>query len=469
MQDVEELIAETKSENPSERISARIALLEKFPDDSDQSVKEGLYHELTEDVRSNREIAVGHVLKMSDVNSRAYAVLAVNYGLRVNRGEVPPAVGIQKEIRSRFVYGIESLVDELPKIENIQARVKVAEIIAREGHFNLALRAVDATWETGWDEPVSTLLYHTDVAVFQTVADNLEDTIKFARVDKVKERALSHLSKIPNEEEKEKRLVGIMCSNDSKMAVKATELYVNKTAPLNKNRAEVALEAIMARRKGFGGEVLEIASKAAVERAFELYLNLSAPEERLMKVYYFTTNYFDGRLRHREQKYPAGLASLVTQYLANHVDEAALIEKEKDRDDVLVTITIRGGGAAERAVDYLAQTKEPMDGVENIAQMYTTQQFMTQLHTNVQDKVKRWAIKLTRQYVNLKDKNLARKALHNIAGWPDDDLGGRLNNGDGMMYTEESSKEPYDAIATAELERLPSELTKDEKLKQAFS
>jgi len=466
MVDTEGLIVQTGSADPVERINARVQLLREFPADADQKLKGGLFCQLSDDVKANREQTLEYVFGISELEPRAYAIGAVDWGLSVRKTEVPPPMGEQRAVRKRFVRGVEGLAESLGEIEDLKSRLRVAEVIAREGHQKQALMTIDKTWEIGWDRRVVTTFYGESASVNQTVADSLENTVLYANLKTVRQRALHHLSEISDNGKRENYLARIMASKNAEMAVKATDLYVEKVEPLKQDRASVALDAIMSRVVGFGRDVLRTASQPAVERAFDLYIGLLPAEQRLLKVYDFTTIHFSAWLDRRRQGVPKGLNAKVREYLSGHVGDATRIEDTAKRNEVLVKIAEMGTKEASvKAVDYLAKPGDQMQGVKNVAEMYTRQDWLMQLPEVARDKVVRWAVGYTRRFVSLEDKELARRALRGIAGWPDE------SEGDGAFYREGKggSGESYAKIALAELAKLPDRPTEQVELRKVFA
>src|SRR3989344_9505963 len=157
------LLEQTKSDEPRNRIAARISLLREFPPEGNEKVRAKLYSELSGDVRDNQELALGYISDLGDLQERAYASEAVSFGFHVREaGGIPQEkLARQREMRGRFVANVSSLADKLGDIEDKAIRLELAEAIAREGEKDNALAAVDRMWEIGWEasleEPFSIL------------------------------------------------------------------------------------------------------------------------------------------------------------------------------------------------------------------------------------------------------------------------------------------------------------------------
>lgn len=459
-----ELIERTKSENAVDRIDARIQLLRQFPSDKDQEVKKTLYFDLWRDVENNREQAIKYVFNLPDLNSQAYAIMVVDGGLGISQGSERPSIETQKRFRKDFVNNVEGLVGELENIENLKSRLEVANIIAREGHYKQGLIAVDEMWNIGWDKNVSTSIYSYGI---ETVAESLEKTVLHANSKTVKRRALNHISQIPKAQKRKERLIGIITSKDPLMAVEAVDLYVEKVESLSSDRHSVALEAIMARMVSLGGEVLSTTSQPAVERAFEHYIKLIPAEKRLSQVHYLLTDNFKEWINSRKQEYPKGLCLKVVEYLDQNMNKIDALEDEGKRKEILLEMVSKGQNKKEiKAIDYLAQTDK--NGVKNIAELYNNADCQVHLSAAGQDKITEWALKYTREFVNLENKNLARSVLWHIAGSLEPESGEGHFGGDGEYVKEKETGRYYNKIAAEELEKLPKEITSEDRLKEAF-
>jgi hypothetical protein len=462
-----ELIAATQSAVPIKRIGARVQLLKLFPDNADQELKKDLYFELATDVNANRGIAVDYISGITNLQFRAYAVTALNYGLSVSKRNVPPPLGEQRTYRKAFVHGIKAMANELEQIEDVKSRLEVAKIISREGHYRLAKKALDETWKIGWDTRIPTSLYREGHWDTKTVAESLEDTVQFAKTRSIKKRALHFLSEIPDKREKEKYLQNVMCVDDDPVSVEAVERYVEKVGQSSsEEKSSIALDAMLARKKIFQ-RVIETASQAAVERAFELYVENLVPGKELSHIYHLTPHSLSPRLKMLGQCYPRGLMSLVIRYFSEHVDEAGALKDGDLRSGILVFLAERQIPQSTTAVDYLAETSK--DGVHHIAQLYTNTQLQQHLSSSASERVDELALKFTRKFVNLEDKDLARAALRVTAGWPDESLEAGLSGGKGEYVKVSGTERYFDEIAAEELEKLPKEPSKREKLEKIFS
>lgn len=456
----QELLTQAKSSEPVECIDACIQLLRLWPAGKEQKLKTHFALAISDDARAHRGKTVDYVLGIDDVQQRAYAVMAVDFGLRIDENRQPPPVDEQQQHRQRFVAGIEGLAEKLHEIGNTKSRLEVAEILAREAQEKPALAALEKTWEIGWQVRVPALFY-TDEHGRMTVAESLLSTAAITQLSAVKRKALEYLGEISDERERREYLEKALTSEDATTALFALDVFMQKIIPLSNGRAGVALDALMARHVLLDGGILSTANRAVVERAFDIYMENKKPEERLPLAYHFFSDHFKMWLTNRNQEHPKGLLEKAGAYLVAHFDEVKSVQNKETREGILLHLISHRNDVASKAIDYIAQPEDEMEGVANIAQIYrTAKTIRLRLPDENMEKVTQWALRYTRKFAELPDENLAREVLGHIGGWPETDDPDSIGwNGDGTHYKEEESGKRYDLIAREELAKLPRQPT----------
>lgn len=455
---IKELIDKTKSEIPIERIESRIEILKIFPEHGNQKLKKELFYDLKGDIENNREKTVRYISGIEDTNKKAYAASLSDFGLQVNEHYKAKDAKKQKLIREEFIKTIEPLAEKLDGVEHKRVRLDLAEIIAREGSEKYAELALDKIYEVGWNTNIPELIYMTG----EGVADSLETIVIRAKSDSIKQKAIMYIAEIPENEKREKYLTNVMTSKhvDEKIAIRAVELYVEKIEPpVGADKSTVALDAIMG-RDIILGEIVGTTKKAGVERAFELYIeNIPTEEKRLSKVHNFLTNGFKKLLKMRKQGYPEGLKEKAMGYIREHIEDVRQLKDLEERWDLLFEIAKESKDEVSlKAIDYIAQTEKPLEGVEAIAQIFSYDNFMFEFNGETKERIKGWALRFLKEYVKLEDKKLARSALEKIAD-EEDDIGWDRDVETGKHYYE---------IAKEELEKLPKKATFEEELAKEF-
>jgi len=466
-------IERARSKNPIERIDARISLLRNFPREGDQELKKKIFFELADNVGKNREETVDYVFSIPELNERAYAIMAVNPWLSVDKSKTPPEAGVQKKIRKRFVGGVESLIDDLDTINELGSKLEIAEIIAMEGHFQQALRAVDKTWESGWDVFIPPI-YQGSFGIPSTVADNLEKIVKFANLKTVRRKALDCLAEIPDGDKRREYLERAITFEDKDIAVKAVDLFIDKlgepSTGFTGDKASLAVDAIVARDKlKYSDKVFRTANPAAVKKAFDLYVKLTSEKQRLIGVAGFLDENFSAWMKRRKQDFPSGLIRLARGYLEEHIDGINVLDNKESRVKMLWDLAQYGlEGTDLKAIDYLAETVPLEDGIKYVAQMYSSNN-LCHLDLKGQDRVKEWAIKFTRKFIPcLGDCDETRNALGMIRGGKDHHFKGYYCGGDGEFKEDKLTGKTYSEIAAEELAKLPKPPTEEDKIADVF-
>ncbi len=471
----QQFLAQTTSNEPAERIDARVNLLRLWPEGREQELRTQMARAINVDSRLHRSKVVDYVLGIEELQNQAYAIMAVEFGLQVDEKHQPPSVEEQQRERKRFVSGIEGLVDRLNDIEDTKSRLEVAEILAREAQEKTALVALDKTWQMGWQTRVSGSFYSNEPYYsYITIAESLLSTSIAASLPAVKHKALEYLGDIPDERERREYLEKALTLEDATTSTIALDVYMQKISPSSNGLAGVALDALMARHLLLGGKVLETANQAVVEKAFDIYMVNKRPKERLSEAYYFFSDNFTCWLNNRNQGYPRGLREKAQAYLVKNFDEIKDVQDKKTRDGILILLISHRNDVASKAIDYIAQSGDEIEGITNIAQIYdASKTCRLHLPTENMEKVTQWALRYTRRFVELPDKNLVSRVLHHLSGFVETDDPDGIEatgwNGDGTMYKEDTTGRRYDIIAREELAKLPREPTQEEKLEGLFA
>ncbi len=444
MASIEALIGKLRSREPAERVKARIELLRNFNPKLGGDIKENLIYGLIEDIKANRQAIVDYVLGITELNDKAYTMVSVNIGLKVDNCNRPPNVGTQKDLRKRFVNGVEDLADALDKVEDSKLRLSITEIIAREGHQEPALNALDKIWSMGWDTKIKYLAFGMNESYDPgTVADVLETIIEHTKLRTVKEKALHYLSEIPNSIKRKQYLLDAITSEDGKTAIKALEIYREKAQDLEEDRLNTAVEIMTWCKKNGNGEISGITNCEVVRRVFDEYIKGTEPDERLSKIYYFLTDEFIESLKIKMRCYPEELDVSILKYLENHIEDVITWKNKEEKGRLLLEAAFNGNNNTSlKAIECIAKTENPMYGVENIANLYTTKRHNRALPERSKRKVRDLAIKYTRQFADLEDKKLARTALYMLTKEP------ALKNG---KYIEKGTGKGYGEVAKEEL------------------
>ena len=471
----QQFLTQTISNDPAERIDARVNLLRLWPENREQKMRTKMAHAIDADARLNRSKVVDYVLGIKELQNQAYAIMAVEFGLRVDEKHQPPSVEEQRHERKRFVSGIEGLVNTLNDIEDTKSRLEVAEILAREAQEKTALVALDKTWQMGWQTHVPSSFYSNESYYGHiTIAESLLSTSIATSLHAVKHKALEYLGEIPDERERREYLEKALTLRDATTSTIALDVFMQKISPSSNGLADVALDAMMARHVLMGGEVLETANQAVVEKAFDIYMKNKKPKERLSEAYYFFSDNFVMWLNNRNQGYPHGLREKVQAYLVENFDEINYVQDKKTRESILLNLISHRNDVASKAIDYIAQSGDEIECITNIAQIYDASKTCS-LHLPAEnmEKLTKWALCYTRRFVELPDKNLASRVLHHIGGFVEPDDSNNIEatgwNGDGTMYKEDATGRRYDIIAREELAKLPREPTQEEKLAVLFA
>jgi len=450
---VQEAISRTESEDPIERIDARIYLIRNFPPGGNTEHRDKLRYRISDDVKTNESRVIDHVSSIPDASERAYVARIVSLGFKI--GDYSSDEVVNEPHRKRFVTDVvEPLMQNLNDITYPDARIYVAENVANEGREDLGLMAVDSIWDMGWNtsHPKKTEFVHT-------IADGLYEIVRLAVLPIVKERALSHLSEIPDNEALKKYLSKVMTlkynPEHEPIAVRAVDKYVERVDP-DKSRVSVAQDAMLITYRNLGS--VELPPDGVVARGFELLLGYTPEGERVHEV----LECLDGRrgivlFAQKNKRAPGIIHDKCISYLRDHLDEINSLDDNKKRVNVLWKIAKRGDDEVTiRAIDYLATG---LDGVGVVAELFG-QRYGFEASSKAKECLGRWAARYTRFFIpvlGLTDK--ARNVLRNVA---DDGY-------EAYFYEEPNTGKLHGEIALEELEKFPKPLTEKEKLEAIFT
>ena len=454
---VKDWLEKLDSEEPLERIVARINLLREFPNHKEQDRKSSMFFALSKDVSRNTTPTKNYVFGLEDVNELAHAIWTISFGFSTYHRNSDEGKAAILEAKQDFLARVEKFADRLPEVESVHPKANVAKIIANECSLERALAAVDLLWSLGWNTYLHKSVYNDyDMAY---VGEFLESIAESAKEVEVRKKALNLIGEIPDEEKRDEYLQNIITSKDTEIAIAAVDLYIEKHEPgPGKTKANVAVDALVARQSTMDGGTLTAAKQPTVEYAFDRMMELTPEEEKVERAYGFFDQGFSSWMKIRKQKFPPGLAEKAIGYLTNNIDKIPEVKDKSKKEKILFFLACRNN---ERALDMLAQGS---DGVLNIAQIYTDfRNFGMQLPEKMRDRVKQWAFNYVREFVKLQDKNLAGNALAQIGGNPDQEW-----YGDGFAHKEKESGRDMDEIAREELEKLPKPQTEKDKLAEVF-
>lgn len=454
---VKEWLENLDSEEPLERIIARINLLREFPSHTQQDLKSRMFFALSKDVSRNTTPTMDYIFSLEDVNELAHAIWTTDFGFSPYYADSEEVKEERHRMRAEFLGRVEGFADRLPEVEDVHPKTDIAQIIAREGSLTRALAAVDLLWSIGWDTYLHKSVYEDYRSNY--VVDHLETIAESAKETEVRKKALNLIGEIPDEQKRNEYLQNIITSKDTEMAIAAVDLYIEKNdSGIGKTKSRAAVDALISRQQGLGGGTRSAAKQPTVEYAFDKVIELTPEHERVEQAYEFLTDGFTSWMSCRKQPYPPGLIAKAMGYLADNIDKIPEVKDKSKKEKILFTLACRGN---EKALDLLA---EGPDGVLNVAQMYTDfRNFRLSLSQKMRDRVKFWALKYTRKFAELEDKELARFALRMIGGNPDQDW-----YGDGMIYQDEESGRDLDEVAREELAKLPKAPTEKDKLAETF-
>ncbi len=468
MSNPEEWIRNVDSNEPLERIVAKINILKNWPNNQSGDAKSSMYFDLNRDVRKNSTVAFDHVISLKDIDEKAFAIRAVEFGFSRHRVETDEEKKVMKKVRRVFFECVEEFADKLPRVEDVHTRGNLAKLVATEGSLEKALFAVDVLWDMGWN----TLLYPSVYEHYgiERASDFLESIAIWSPHLEVRKKALSYIGNVPDEGHERYRnehLTNIIISKNIETAIAAVDMYIEKNSDETKKEVDAALDALFIRkRSGFGGNTINFAQPRVVEYTFDRVMELTPEEERIERAYGFVPIRVDSWIPVHPEKRPPGLTEKSNNYLSDRIDEINKIEDNKKRTNMLVHLMQFGNEETrEQALDYIAQSPEGlMDSVENIAYLYGDKRVFMNLHQNVRDRLEQWACKYVREFVNLENKELAHGVLYSIGG-SDEDF---ESLGDGWKYKDEKTGEEVDKVAREELKKLPKPPTKKDKLSDIF-
>jgi hypothetical protein len=455
----EEWIKQIDSNEPLERIIARINLLREFPYHSNQDLKSTLYFDLSRDVPKAPLETLDYVFDLQNINEKAYAIWATDFGFSPYNAETDEEKEVMKQTRKKFLEHVEDFADKLSEVENLDARANVAKLITNDCSLDFALVAVDVIWNIGWDKYTYKSIYSNYDSGY--IVDFLESIATSAKELAVRKKALTLIGKIPDRNKINKYIKNIITSKDTEIAILAVDLYIEKNETSSgRTRADVAIDALLAKQTGRGGETISVAKLETVEYAFDRMIKFATKNEAIQRAYNFIREDFNRS--ERTQGYPPGLFSKTCAFLEENLEEVSEFDNQGKRDKTLFYIAINGNKEMRgKAIDFLAQGS---NGILNIAKIYTDfRQFGMYLSQEMRERVKDWALKYVREFVKLEDKELARNALTEIGGGSDSDF-----YGDGAIYKDEESGRKIDEVAREELKKLPKPPTKQDKLSDVF-
>jgi hypothetical protein len=146
-------IAGITSQDPAERITARINLLRTFPTNgsADYKLAHRLHSDLTKDVRANPNLTLEIITASQDLQEQAYRVMATDYGFYPKHNARGDEKTTQEAVRESYINAIEPLAQKLSDVESETTRFNVAETIVHEGNLEPALIALETILSFGHD------------------------------------------------------------------------------------------------------------------------------------------------------------------------------------------------------------------------------------------------------------------------------------------------------------------------------
>lgn len=413
MESLQELTEILRSKDAVERVEARVKILKNFSTKFNETIKNHVVYGLIEDIKANRKQIADYVLGIEDVNQKSYLIMAVDRGLVIDENNVPPYLTTQKEIRKDFIRGVETITENLHHIKDYSSRLATAEIITREGHEKQALIALKQTWDIGWDTKIKNIFSNTDEGI-TTIAGSLETTLDRTALKSVKEKALEYLSEIQDANIRKRYLIRAMTSEDQDLALKALEIYNKKISP-SKDRLKDMIDIATGCKRGRNSEIETTTNYAVISKAFDEYIENIPTDERLSKICYFITEEFMSLIEKKKLVYSEELEFKIVDYIGNHIEDVKNVENKKERARLLWEVAIRGDdNTSLKAVNYLTETDNPKEGLENIAYMYTFELLEEALPERSRKKIEKLVMKHTREFFHLENKQLALKTLSKI-------------------------------------------------------
>ena len=77
----QQFLTQTISNDPAERIDARVNLLRLWPENREQKMRTKMAHAIDADARLNRSKVVDYVLGIKELQNQAYAIMAVLFAI----------------------------------------------------------------------------------------------------------------------------------------------------------------------------------------------------------------------------------------------------------------------------------------------------------------------------------------------------------------------------------------------------